>query len=146
MTATLPSWAGAGQRLLVVAPHPDDDVIGCGGTLFALVRSGVQPTIVYVTDGSASHPNSIKFPPPKLAALRKCEAREALRELGVRTKPIFLDVPDGTLSELDPSARSHVIERLADVISSLAIDTVFGPWKHDPHPDHVATASVLENA
>jgi LmbE family N-acetylglucosaminyl deacetylase len=130
----------------VVAPHPDDDVIGCGGTLFGLTRDGIQPTVLYVTDGRASHPNSLRFPMSKLARMRENEAREALCELGVRTEPIFLRVHDGTLSALDRAQRQWIIGKICAAISNLAIDTLLGPWSHDPHADHVATARAIRMA
>lgn len=138
--------SAAGRRVLVVAPHPDDDVIGCGGTLYDLARAGIQPTVLYVTDGSASHPNSLRFPASRLASLREREARAALRELGISTSPTFLRMPDGTLSTLERTRRAWVVERIQYLLVSLEIDTVFGPWPHDPHPDHVATARAIRIA
>jgi LmbE family N-acetylglucosaminyl deacetylase len=129
--------------VLVVAPHPDDDVIGCGGALYGLARAGIQPTILYVTDGRASHPDSSRFLPSQLAVLREREALEALSELGISTQPIFLRVHDGTLSALEPERRTWVVQRIHDSISSLDIDTILGPWPHDPHSDHVATARAI---
>ncbi len=132
--------------MLVVAPHPDDDVIGCGGALYGLARAGIQPAVLYVTDGRASHPSSLRFPPSQLALLREREARAALRELDVSTPPIFLRMHDGTLSTLQREQKTWLVERILETISGLKIDTVLGPWPHDPHPDHVATARAIRVA
>jgi LmbE family N-acetylglucosaminyl deacetylase len=139
-------WIGTGRRVLVVAAHPDDDVIGCGGALYGLARAGIQPTVLYVTDGRASHPNSVRFPPSRLALLREDEARAALRELGISTPPIFLRVHDGTLSALEPARRKWLVQQMCDTMSSSEIDTVLGPWPQDPHNDHVATAGAIRSA
>ncbi len=142
----MPAWLGNGRRVLVVAPHPDDDVIGCGGTLYGLARSGIQPTVLYVTDGRASHPHSSRFPPSRLALLREREALAALHELGISTTAIFLRVHDGTLSSLERERREWIVERIHDALCSLKIDTILGPWPHDPHTDHVATARAIRMA
>lgn len=132
--------------MLVVAPHPDDDVIGCGGTLHGLARAGIQPTVLYVTDGRASHPHSLRFPPPRLTLLREDEARAALIELGVSTRPIFLRVQDGALATLAPARREWVVQQIHGAICNLKIDTILGPWPHDPHSDHIATARAIRMA
>ena len=72
-----------GGTLIILAPHPDDEVIGCGGVISASARAGNAPVIVYVTDGSGSHPNSRLFPRPTLIALRQHEACLASKVLGV---------------------------------------------------------------
>jgi LmbE family N-acetylglucosaminyl deacetylase len=132
--------------VLAVAPHPDDDVIGCGGALYGLVRAGIQPTVLYVTDGRASHPLSVRFPASRLALVREREARAALRELGISTRPIFLRVHDGTLSALERTRRAWIVQQIRDSVRRLHIDTVLGPWSHDPHSDHVATARAIRMA
>ena len=57
------TFAWAGERICVVSPHPDDDVLGCGGTLALASANGAALCILYVTDGAASHPGSRAFPP-----------------------------------------------------------------------------------
>jgi LmbE family N-acetylglucosaminyl deacetylase len=141
-----PAWIGDGRNVLVVAPHPDDDVIGCGGTLHGLALAGIQPTVMYVTDGRASHPHSLRFPASRLVSLRQLEARAALKELGISTQPIFLRVHDGTLSAIEPARRQWLVDEMSRAIRELDIDTVLGPWPHDPHSDHVATARSIRTA
>lgn len=53
----------AGKAVTVLAPHPDDESLGCGGALAAAVESGQDVTVVALTDGSGSHPKSKEFPP-----------------------------------------------------------------------------------
>ena len=66
------------RKILVVAPHPDDETLGCGGLISLLAQNGSAFYIVFVTDGSASHRNSRAWPSARLAAQREQEARNAL--------------------------------------------------------------------
>jgi LmbE family N-acetylglucosaminyl deacetylase len=136
----------AAPRVLVVAPHPDDDVLGCGGTLRRLAARGARISVLYVTDGSASHVKSKRFPPAMLRAVREGEARDALRELAIRTSPRFLRAPDGKLAELGSSERDALAGAIARAIDWRRAQLLFTPWDRDPHPDHVATAGLVEQA
>jgi LmbE family N-acetylglucosaminyl deacetylase len=129
--------------IVVVAPHPDDDAIGCGGTIARCVDIGLDVEVVYVTDGAASHPNSKRFPGPALRALREREATAGLRALGVRSEPVFLRVPDGHVSRLRGEPRKTVVAALRGAIESAGCAAIFAPWLREPHPDHAATAELV---
>ncbi len=133
-------------RILVVAPHPDDDAIGCGGTLARLAARGAHIAVTYVTDGSASHPRSVRFPPAVLRDIREDEARAALAALGVRCTPQFLRAPDSGLERLDERARATLVGALARRIARSRANIIFAPWLRDPHPDHVVTATLVDAA
>jgi LmbE family N-acetylglucosaminyl deacetylase len=132
--------------ILVVAPHPDDDAIGCGGTIARCRDRGLDVTVVYITDGSASHPNSKSVPASALRIIREHEAIAALQILGVTQDPIFLRVPDGVVTTLPPDHRGHVVGSLADVLSATEYDAVLAPWPGEPHPDHSASAALVTEA
>jgi LmbE family N-acetylglucosaminyl deacetylase len=132
--------------IVVLAPHPDDDAIGCGGTIARCVDRGVDVEVIYVTDGAASHPNSKRFPGPVLRELREREALAGLHELGVRAAPIFLRIPDGHVSQLRGTARESVVATLRRSIDSSRCATIFAPWPREPHPDHAATAGLVLSA
>jgi LmbE family N-acetylglucosaminyl deacetylase len=55
-----------GQPFIVVAPHPDDESLACGGLLAEACRQGLRGTVVIVSDGAGSHPNSKAYPPDRL--------------------------------------------------------------------------------
>ncbi len=133
-------------NVVVIAPHPDDDIIGCGGVLLRLAARGARIGVTYVTDGSASHPNSLRFPPAVLRDVREAEARAALRSLGIRRAPQFLRAPDSALATLGPEQRRTLVAALAQRIRALRAQLVFAPWPRDPHPDHVATAALAAQA
>ena len=71
------------RRAVVLAPHPDDEVLGVGGLLALPARAGSRVLIVAVTDGEASHPGSDALPPGLLARTRATETLAALAALGL---------------------------------------------------------------
>ena len=132
----------AATALIVVAPHPDDDVIGCGA-LIARVAAHMDVRVIYVTDGAASHDGSAAYPPERLRDVRENEARRGLRKLGVRTAPRFLRWPDGTVPcAADPEA-APLLHALRDAISAHEDVAVAVPWRRDPHCDHRAVTSLV---
>lgn len=135
----------ARRNILVVAPHPDDDAIGCGGTVAGLAGRRARIAVTYVTDGSASH-RSKRFPPHVLRDVREAEARTSLRQLGVRCEPEFLRAPDGGLASLGRAQRERLVAAVARRIASVGARIVLAPWPRDPHPDHVATAQIVGEA
>ena len=84
---------------LIVAPHPDDESLACGGIIALLRNAGRDVRVVIVSDGSASHLNSPSHPPEKLASLRKDETLKALAILGVgKAEVTFMGFPDGKIA------------------------------------------------
>jgi len=139
-------WAMGDQTVVVFAPHPDDDAIGCGGTLSLLAAQGARCVVVYLTDGSGSHPASTRFNAAELARIRAGEARRALTTLGIEVEPIFLNATDGRLANLMKSERMRIVERLAEILRAEKPALAFAPWRRDVHPDHVASAGLIEDA
>ena len=135
-----------GGACVILAPHPDDESLGCGGLIAELCALGTPPVVVILTDGAGSHPNSRRYPPARLAALRAAEVAAALRLLGL---------PPGRLHHLgaSDSAAPHGglgLDRLADRLASMALEakaaTVLTTWPHDPHCDHLAAWHVAASA
>lgn len=134
----------AGRRAVVVAPHPDDEVLAVGGLLAQLAPLEREMLIVAVTDGTASHPGSAEWSAQRLAAERPLESRRAWDCLGLRidgpARAMRLGLPDGGLE-----ASSSV---LAQTLTALLRpnDVVFTTWRHDGHPDHEATGRACATA
>jgi len=127
----------AARRVTVIAPHPDDESLGCGGLIATLAADGRAVQVVFVTDGSGSHSNSLTWPRVRLAEQRRCEAATALACLGVTAvPPVFLDLPDTAMPRLDDPAGEAVVGRLAGVLTKFAPVLVLLPWRRDPHCDH----------
>lgn len=73
-----------GHRAVIIAPHPDDEVLGCGGLLQGLAALERPIQLISVTDGSASHPGSQRWPVERLSVVRPQESAQALHRLGCR--------------------------------------------------------------
>jgi len=119
-------------RVVLVAPHPDDEVLALGGTLAQLAAAGREVVLYAVTDGDASHPGSANWTPPRLRDRRPMESAEALQRLGVAARVERLRLPDGAVEQHEAV--------LASALDLRAGDTVFVPWRHDGHADHEACA------
>ncbi len=134
-------------NVLVIAPHQDDESLGCGGTIALLRQAGVQVQMVFTTNGSLSHPNSKQYPAAKLTALREQEAISALHLLGVDESHItFLRLQDGSLPVSTAPGFAGAVKALTGVLGSIAPQTILLPWQRDPHPDHRATWQITQEA
>jgi LmbE family N-acetylglucosaminyl deacetylase len=131
------------SALVVVAPHPDDDVLGCGA-LIARASRHLPVRVVYLTDGAASHENSRAYPPARLRDVREDEARRALRRLGVKTPPQFLRWPDGTIPTAGDALAAPLLAALRSAIPADADVAVATPWRRDPHCDHRCATSLVD--
>jgi len=132
---------GLAAPALVFAPHPDDEALGCGGTIALKAAAGAPITVVIMTDGRASHAGRIDA--ARLVALRREETLNAAQCLGLRAQDVvFLDFPDHELS-------AHAAEAQARVAALLAEHTpaqVYVPHRRDRLEDHVATFDIVQAA
>jgi len=123
-------WTPSNERLVVLAPHMDDEVIGCGGTLARHVECGADVTIVFLTDGRRGGDTTT----------RKEESRRALQELGI-AKIVFLDGEDGQLS-----ATPALGAALRAALEAARPEIVYLPFFLEEHPDHRAASALLAAA
>ena len=136
-----PLEVGVPARAVVVAPHPDDEVLAAGGLMQRLATAGVALTVVSVTDGEASHPRSPTIAPPALADRRRGERGQALRRLGVGgTTVARLGLPDGGVAQHEAEVEASLTAMLAPGVACIA------PWCGDGHPDHDATGRAAAAA
>ena len=129
---------------LILAPHPDDESLGCAGLIAMASACGRPPVIVGVTDGAGSHPNSRSHPPARLRTTRAAELLHAAAILGVGAERVhFLGLPDTRAPFAGPDFDAAVV-----AVGALArhyhITTAFASWRFDPHCDHQATAALGE--
>ncbi|QNP71420.1 PIG-L family deacetylase [Streptomyces roseirectus] len=105
------------RRVLVFSPHPDDEVIACGGTIARLAAEGARVGVVFATDGAQSHAAVLGIhtdpSPAELRVIRREEARQAAKAMGIGKEATrFLDYPDTRLAEHIPAFRRDVLEIL----------------------------------
>ena len=123
---------------LVLAPHPDDELLGCGGLIAAAAAAGLPLRVVVVSDGTGSHP---AVPPARLKALREAETRAAIAALGLPPKALgFLGLADQGV----PAEGAGRDAAVAAILAGGAPATILATWRHDPHADHAATFAIAE--
>lgn len=128
--------------IMVLAPHPDDESLGCGAAIAAASASGRRVIVTALTDGAGSHPNSRTHPPARLAALRERELRNAITRLtGQRGTVIPLGYPDQNIPN-KPKSLQKIVGRLLDIVDDENIDTLWTSWEGDPHCDHQMAAII----
>jgi LmbE family N-acetylglucosaminyl deacetylase len=128
---------------LILAPHPDDESLGCGGLIAMCAAARRMPLVVVLTDGAGSHPNSRDFPPDRLRAVRAREVREAVAWLGLPPERLVLLGEPDTAAPHDGPGFAAVVARLIRTIRGEAACTaILAPWRHDPHCDHAAASVV----
>jgi LmbE family N-acetylglucosaminyl deacetylase/DNA-binding NarL/FixJ family response regulator len=128
---------------LVVAPHPDDETFGCGGTIRLVTEGGTPVDVVFMTRGERGHEDGQGISEEKQHALayeRTNEALNACKALGVR-QVSFLAGSDTQLRE-----QAHLSADLRTVIDQGCYRRVFCPWAQDGHEDHIATFGLLRAA
>jgi len=122
---------------VVLAPHPDDESLGCGA-LLARAFAGAGAHVICLTDGSASHPRSLKWSPQRLARQRRAEMIEAIGRLrGTADDLTWLGMADACLYRVDTASGADALEQ---VIAGLDVRHIFVPAAEDHHEDHQATA------
>ena len=130
-------WSSSGtRRVLVLAPHPDDEAIGCAGSILKHVGCGDRVSIVIATDGRRSR---MLADPVKMSEQRRAEAAAAARLLGdVRVE--WLGFPEGDWEVSDLQSR------LETLLAELEPDLVYAPSRIDFHPEHHRVAHALARA
>ncbi|MDP2005231.1 MAG: PIG-L deacetylase family protein [Rubrivivax sp.] len=128
-------------RAMVFAPHPDDEVLGCGGTVALKAASGAELRVVVMTDGRASHASLMDA--ERLVRMRREEAVRAAPHLGlVAADYVFLDFEDHCLQAHAEAAR----RRVAQLLDDFDPVQVFVPHRRDRLGDHVATFEIVHAA
>jgi LmbE family N-acetylglucosaminyl deacetylase len=135
------------KRVIVFAPHPDDETLGCGGTIAKKIAEGYDVLVVVMTDGMYAFLKVLGIDsdptPEELKETRKEELKRATRILGVPEENlIFLDFVDGTLQDNMEEAEKKIVE----ILSGKYPVEVYFPYKGDDHPDHRAACQIVKNS
>ncbi|HEY0295403.1 MAG TPA: PIG-L family deacetylase [Bordetella sp.] len=130
----------ARHRLHILAPHPDDEVLGCAGIMRQALRLGRPVHVWAITDGEASHAGSRAIRASELAQVRTRESERALRRLGTGIRRHRLNFPDGGVGRHIPEIAGMLAPHVQPG------DTIISPWSLDGHPDHEAAACAGRQA
>ena len=128
---------GLPRRVLCIAPHADDEVLGCGGMLAFHAERGDELRVVVLTDGSAGDPGARSA---DIRAEREAESRAAGEVLGVRDHR-FLGLPDGELTGVE-----DLEDRLLAELDDFAPELLYAPSPQEMHPDHRAASHAVLGA
>lgn len=132
-----------GSRLVVVAPHPDDEILMCGGLLSDFRGREHELLMISVTDGEGSHPASAHWSPQRLREQRPLESRAALQRLGLDVDAIGwqrLSLQDSAVGEDESLLFNHLCQLLTPD------DRLLTTWRDDGHCDHEAVGRACADA
>jgi len=139
--AEVATLLGDAERLVVVAPHPDDEILGCGGLLALQLARGGQALVIGLTDGEHSHSAAAGFDSGALAVQRAAERLEDARRLGVDGDDVVsLHLPDAALA----AHADAMVAKLEPLLRPT--DRVVSTWRLDGHPDHDACGAAAARA
>jgi LmbE family N-acetylglucosaminyl deacetylase len=135
------------KNIIVFAPHPDDETLGCGGTIIKRAGEGYKVVVVVMTDGRYallkkfgvnSNPT-----PEELEKIRKEEVIRAIERLGVSNENLlFLDFEDGGLGE----HRKEVRKKITELLREYSPFEVYFPYAQDTNVDHRAASLIIRSS
>lgn len=129
-----------GTSLLFVAPHPDDEVIGCAGLIQRSLKKGKDVHIIILTGGEGSHNGCCQTTPQELIEARRGLAAQINKELGVAHENLFfLDYPDGKISYDHDETK-----KLNQLIKEICPDSVYIPHTGEGWSDHIQAGSIVK--
>lgn len=124
------------ESVLVVAPHPDDEVFGCGAAIAQLNSAGAKVTVLLVTDGAAAGADEAER--SRISRVREDESKAALAILG-GGRVVSAGLPDrGTWEK-----RSEILSSIARLLAETSPQLVFVPSPAEVHPDHRSVAHAF---
>jgi len=137
------NWA----TTLVIAPHPDDETLCCGGAIALLRQMGYRVHVLILADGANMHPHAEFMSPDEFRDLRRSETEGALSKLGVSNDSItFLNLTDSMLPSKQEAGFEEVVRLCRNKVQDLKPDTILTPWRRDLHRDHRAAWQITTQA
>lgn len=128
------------RHILIVAPHPDDEIIGCGGLIARLVKENKAPHVIIMTGGEGSHQGCCSTSSDDIVTARRRLTRNAAAIVGLPIENIHeLNYPDGGIS-MDNAET----DRLKALIDQLHPDTILVPHWGEGWSDHIQTAEIVK--
>lgn len=141
------SSPGEKGTIMVVGAHPDDETLGCGGTIAKSVAEGYRVIVVLLTGGGRLFTHALDMhtdpSPEEVKRLRRDETRSAAGILGVEKEDfVFLDYENGQLTE----QKEDAIETVVQLLREHAPEQVWFLNEYEGHPDHVAVNHIVREA
>jgi LmbE family N-acetylglucosaminyl deacetylase len=134
-------------RLLLIAPHPDDETFGCGNIIALKKQQGAQVKIIFLTDGEASMKGHSSIAPQEVADVRRRDSIEACAHLGLSVDDLKrYSLPDGQVPRKGMAGFEKAVERLLNDIKEFTPAEIFCPHPMDGHGDHAAAAEMGQEA
>jgi len=132
---------------LIIAPHPDDETLCCGGAIALLRQMGYRVHVMVLSDGLSMHPHAEFMKSDEFSAMRKYEAESALSHLGVPNDAVtFLSLNDPLIPARQEAGFEEVVRLCRNKLNSLKPDTILTPWRRDFHKDHQAAWQITQQA
>lgn len=142
-TSEVYKWA----TTLVVATHPDSEVMGCGGAIALLREMGYRVHVLFMCDGSQTYPHGQDSTATYQADLQKYEVEMAMSSLGVSHESItFLDLRDSLVPGRHQEGFEKVVQLCHKKIADFIPDTVLIPWRYNKQQDHQAVWQIMQEA
>lgn len=127
------------NKVLIVAPHPDDEVLGCSGFIQRMIDNGKQVHVVILSGGGKSHQVCCHIDESTLIDSRRNLSRKAAKILNLPLDQLhFLDYSDGSISFNDPET-----QRLQILIEELSPNAIFVPHKGEGWSDHIEAGKIV---
>lgn len=127
------------DKVLIVAPHPDDEVLGCSGLIQRLLREGKQVGVAILSGGGKSHAGCCQIDESTLIESRRNLSRKAAKIFSLPLENLhFLDYPDGSITIDCPET-----DRLKELIDTLQPDAIFVPHKGEGWSDHLEAGRIV---
>lgn len=128
------------NKVLIVAPHPDDEVLGCSGLIQRLLNEGKQIDVVILSGGGKSHAGCCNMDESILIESRRNLSRKAAEILGLPIENLhFLDYPDGSIA-----FDCLETDRLKKLIDTLQPKAIFVPHKGEGWSDHLEAGRIVQ--
>jgi LmbE family N-acetylglucosaminyl deacetylase len=135
------------KKIIVFAPHPDDETLACGGTIVEKLNKGYNVVIIFMTDGRNAFSELFQiFSDPTPQELKEIRCKEAKKSTGILGVPkeelIFLEIEDGMLERKEKEGQKRVVE----ILSKEHPAEIYYPHKSEAHKDHRSTYNIVRNS
>lgn len=129
------------DNTVIIAPHPDDEVIGCAGLIQALVERGTPPYVIFLTSGEGAHRECCNVPEDDVAIARKRLLLEVSSILGLSQSYIcIMNYPDGKIVAEQPETK-----QLDELLKSISPKVLIVPHRGEGWSDHVQAANIVKD-